>query len=227
LTQETTALSCRARGMASVREGGKVDGSGTRRSWPFIQAQRSLAGPQGHGTPLWIEGGYEAAPCRSDVICITFWALHGYFSHTTTRKREHNGSTSFEAEPVVRHGLIGRRRRLFCTCRDSMAVSRCSLRDAGAVHTWRNPSLDKVEIARQSKVPALTQEVRSTVASAVVQEPSACAWAGTDMSYRDSPYTAPWPGFAQAARLETVGTSSLVMELRSQTAGNNWRSVFP
>jgi hypothetical protein len=213
--------------MASVREGGKVDGSGTRRSWPFIQTQRSLAGPQGHGTPLWIVGGHEAAPCRSDVICITFRALHGYFSHTTTRKREHNGSTSFEAEPVVRHGLIGRRRRLFCTCRDSMAVSRCSLRDAGAVHTWRNPSLDKVEIARQSKVPALTREVSSTVASAVVQEPSACAWAGTDTSYRDSPYTAPWPGFAQAARLETVGNSSLVMELRSQTAGNNWRSVFP
>jgi hypothetical protein len=227
LTQETTALSCRARGMASVREGGKVDGSGTRRSWPFIQAQRSLAGPQGHGTPLWIVGRHEAAPCRSDVICITFRALHWYFSHTTTRKREYNGSTSFEAEPLVRHGLIGRRRRLFCTCRVSMAVSRCSLCDAGAVHTWRNPSLDKVEITRQSKVPALTREVSSTVARscAVVQEPS--AWAGTDMSYRDRPYTAPRPGFAQAARLETVGTSSLVMELRSQMAGNNWRSVFP
>ena len=100
MTQETTALSCRARGMASVREGGKVDGSGTQRSWPFIQAQRSLAGPQRHGTPLWIVGRHEAAPCRSDVICITFRALHWYFSHTTTRKREYNGSTSFEAEPL-------------------------------------------------------------------------------------------------------------------------------
>jgi hypothetical protein len=86
--------------MAGLREGGKVDGSGTRRSWPFIQAQWSLAGPQGDGTPLWIVGGHEAAPCRSDVICITFRALHGYFSHTTTRMREHNGSTSFEAEPI-------------------------------------------------------------------------------------------------------------------------------
>jgi len=70
-------------------------------------------------------------------------------------------------------------------------------------------------------------EVRPTIARscAVVQETR--TWAGTGRFYTDSPHTAPWLVYAQAARRAPGGTSTRARGPHSRTAGNNWRSVFP
>jgi len=110
-----------------VRGIGKFDKSYGCRSWPFVTAKRILAGPQGHGKPLWIGGGNEVAPHRFDFIGMTFWACRirqSPYMHCghAINPNEIGATARPLAKPSLQIPSWSHRlcRRLSCTCCVSM-----------------------------------------------------------------------------------------------------------